>query len=122
MFTITLETIDHRLVCRPHGDLDAANAAQLRASFTVLAQPAPVVIDLSGVPFLDSAGLGALVGGVRRVREAGGSVTVCAGRRSISRVLRTVGFDRVAHLVDSLEEALALPAEEAGVAVGAGAV
>lgn len=109
MFTITLEESDGRLVCRPDGDLDATNAGQLRASFSDLARPIPVVIDLSNVPFLDSAGLGALVGGIRRIREAGGWVTVSTGRRSIARVLRTVGFDRVVTLVESLEEALNLP-------------
>ncbi|MGH9065853.1 MAG: STAS domain-containing protein [Acidimicrobiales bacterium] len=121
MFKITLESIDGRLVCQPEGDLDAAHAASLRASFGALAQPTAVVIDLTGVPFLDSAGLGALVGGVRRIREAGGSVTVCAGRRSIARVLRTVGFDRVVTLVDTLGEALAVPFEDGRVVLAAGA-
>ncbi|MGH9067163.1 MAG: STAS domain-containing protein [Acidimicrobiales bacterium] len=119
MFEIALEAVDGHLVCQPHGDLDAANAAQMRAAFTTLARPAPVVIDLSGVPFLDSAGLGALVGGIRRIREAGGTVTVSTGRASIARVLRTVGFDRVVSLVDTLEDALAMPWEGAGLSVGA---
>lgn len=123
MFTITVESLDGRQVCRPQGDLDSVNASQLRAAFATLAQPGPVVIDLSGVPFLDSAGLGALVGGIRRIREAGGSVVVCSGRRSITRVLHTVGFDRVVALVDSLQAALALLPERisegAGVGMGA---
>jgi anti-sigma B factor antagonist len=124
MFTISIEHRQGWLTCRPEGDLDASTASQLRASFDTLVHPMPVLIDLSGVPFVDSAGLGALVGGVRRIREAGGTVTVCAGRRSIARVLRTVGFDRVVHLVDSLEEVPTPPASEgddAVLAVGAGA-
>lgn len=119
MFTITIEESDGRLVCRPDGDLDATNAGRLRASFSELARPVPVVIDLSSVPFLDSAGLGALVGGIRRIREAGGSVTVSTGRRSTARVLRTVGFDRVVTLVDSLEDAVSLPVPEVGLSLGA---
>ncbi len=124
MLTIAIEHRQGWLTCRPQGDLDASSASELRACFDALVRPAPVLIDLSGVPFLDSAGLGALVGGVRRIREAGGAVTVCAGRRSIARVLRTVGFDRVVHLVDSLEEVpdLAVPEDDDAVlALGAGA-
>lgn len=121
LFQIAMQSIDGRTVCQPRGDLDSETVAQLRASLITLAQPAPVVIDLSGVAFIDSAGLGALVGGIRRIREAGGSVVVCAQRRSILRVLHTVGFDRIVAVVDSLDAALATSAPEAPVPLGAGA-
>ncbi len=39
-----------------------------------------LVIDLSRVPFIDSAGLGALIGGIRRTRELGGQVAVACSR------------------------------------------
>lgn len=66
-----------------------------------------VAIDLAGVPFVDSAGLGALVGGVRRIREAGGRVALFGPRRNVGRLIRIAGFDRVAPLLDSFEEAVA---------------
>lgn len=106
MFKITLESVNGSVVCHPVGDLDSPNVSQLRAAFSALAQPGHVVIDLTEVPFVDSAGLGALVGGVRRVREAGGTVAVFPGRHSVARVLRMVGFDKIVQLTSSLAEAL----------------
>lgn len=99
------QTSDHT-ACRPVGELDAYTVGQFREALRELASEARLIIDLSGVPFLDSAGLGALIGGVRRAREAGGDVAVCCARPAVSRLLHTTGFDRVAPVTDTLEEAV----------------
>ena len=44
---------------------------------------------------MDSAGLGALIGGIRRAREAGGDVAVACSRPTLTRLLHTTGFDRI---------------------------
>ena len=66
-----------------------------------------VVIDLSGVPFMDSAGLGALIGGIRRTRDAGGDVAVACDRPTLTRLLHNTGFDSIVPVEDSIEQALA---------------
>lgn len=100
-FRAEIRSTPEHLVCLPHGDLDAVSAPELRTCLALLAQPTSVVIDLAAVPFIDSVGLGALVGGIRRIREAGGSVLVFAPRRSIARVLHTSGFDRLVPVIGS---------------------
>ena len=93
------------IVLAPKGALDAYTAAEFRASVAGLpTSPARVVIDLTTVSFLDSAGLGALVGAIRRVRDAGGRVAVAA-QRAPSRVLRTAGLDRIVTITEQLEDA-----------------
>ena len=87
------------------GDLDAYSVSRLREAVGAVPPGADVVFDLSGVPFLDSAGLGALVAGVRRVREDGGRATVVSSRANIVRLLRVTGFDRIAPVHPSLEAA-----------------
>ncbi len=117
---VRLEIGDGYTVCRPVGALDASTAPTLAEAMALMASVPRLVINLSEVPFIDSAGLGALVGGIRRVREAGGEVAVCSGRPPIRRVLQTIGFDRVVPLVETLEEAQvsldASPVRLAGVA------
>lgn len=87
------------------GDLDCAAATRFREDVAGLIGHRAVAIDLSQVPFIDSAGLGALIGAVRRIREAGGVVAVCAARSSVARVLTMTGFDRIAKLYPTLADA-----------------
>ena len=66
-----------------------------------------LLIDLSEVPFMDSAGLGALIGGIRRVREAEGDVAVISTTPSLNRLLHTTGFDRIVPVCETEADALA---------------
>jgi anti-sigma B factor antagonist len=105
---ISVDKTDDYTVCRPKGELDTYTVGQFREALAELAGTSRLLIDLSGVPFLDSAGLGALIGGVRRAREAGGDVAICCARPAVGRLLATTGFDRVAGVAESEEEAAAL--------------
>ena len=103
----TFSHVDGAVVCHLAGDLDAFTASSFRRTTAVLAeQPAPVVIDLTGIGFIDSSGLSALLGAVRRCHERGLPVLCCA-RRPLSTALHTVGFDRIAPMTASLDEAVA---------------
>ena len=98
-------------ICRPVGELDAFTVSQFRQSLAELASSPQLLIDLSGVPFVDSAGLGALIGGIRRVRELGGDVAVACPRPTLTRLLRTTGFDRIVTVTATLDEAIATLAQ-----------
>lgn len=100
-------------ICRPVGELDAFTVSQFRQALAELASSPRLVIDMSGVPFVDSAGLGALIGGIRRTRELGGDVAVACNRPTLIRLLRTTGFDRIVTVADSVDEASAALADRA---------
>lgn len=101
------ETPDGFLICRPVGELDAFTVSQFRQSLAELASNKRLVIDMSGIPFVDSAGLGALIGGIRRTRELGGDVAVACDRPTLVRLLRTTGFDRIVSVTETVDEAMA---------------
>ncbi|HEV2368289.1 MAG TPA: STAS domain-containing protein [Acidimicrobiales bacterium] len=107
MLEIRIDEEPDHVVCRPHGELDAFTVSGFRETLAELASRPRVVIDLSGVSFMDSAGLGALIGGIRRIRENGGEVAVACNRPTLIRLLRTTGFDRIVAVVDTVAEALA---------------
>ena len=96
---------DH-VVCRPVGELDAYTVSTFRDSLSALSTRPRVVIDLSDVPFMDSAGLGALIGGIRRTRENGGEVAVACSRPTLTRLLHTTGFDRIVSVTETVDEAV----------------
>jgi anti-sigma B factor antagonist len=92
-------------ICRPVGELDAYTVGQFREALGELATKPKLLIDMSEVPFVDSAGLGALIGGIRRAREAGGDVAVCCNRPTLTRLLHTTGFDRIVTVAETVDEA-----------------
>jgi anti-sigma B factor antagonist len=92
--------------------LDAFTVSQFRQALADLASSRRLVIDMSGIPFVDSAGLGALIGGIRRTRELGGDVAVACDRPTLVRLLRTTGFDRIVSVTETVGEAMAALSKE----------
>ena len=105
MLEIQVEEADGYTVCRPVGELDAYTVSSFRDALGRLATAPKLLIDMSSVPFVDSAGLGALIGGIRRAREAGGEVAVACNRPTLVRLLHTTGFDRIVTVAETVEDA-----------------
>ena len=105
MLEINVENAGEYTICRPVGELDAYTVGEFREALADLASSQRLLIDLSEVPFMDSAGLGALIGGIRRAREADGEVTVACSRPTLTRLLHTTGFDRIVPVTETLEQA-----------------
>ncbi len=105
MLEIHIEETENYTLCRPSGELDAYTVGTFREALAKLADHQRLLIDLADVPFMDSAGLGALIGGIRRVREADGAVAVSCDRAPLTRLLHTTGFDRIVPVCESIEEA-----------------
>ncbi|MHB1930864.1 MAG: STAS domain-containing protein [Acidimicrobiales bacterium] len=101
------QTPEGYTIVRPVGELDAFTVSQFRQALAEMASSKRLLIDMSGVPFVDSAGLGALIGGIRRARELGGDVAVACNRPTLVRLLRTTGFDRIVTVTETVEEAIA---------------
>lgn len=103
-----IEVVEHDgyRICRPQGELDASTVGEFREQLSTLATTDSLVIDLCHVPFMDSAGLGALIGGIRRLRDAGGSVGVVCDRPAVLRLLHTTGFDRIVSVSSTVDEAV----------------
>jgi anti-sigma B factor antagonist len=106
LLEIEVAELDTHTLCRPVGELDAYTVAAFRDALGGLATHPRVVIDLSEVPFMDSAGLGALIGGIRRAREHGGEVAVACSRPTLTRLLHTTGFDRIVPVTETLDGAI----------------
>jgi anti-sigma B factor antagonist len=66
-----------------------------------------VVVDLSATTFIDSTTLGVLVGGVRRLREHDGDLSLVCSDRNITKIFEITGLDQVFPIAASRAEALA---------------
>ena len=66
-----------------------------------------LVVDMEGVEFLDSTGLGVLVGGLKRVRAHEGSLRLVCTQERILKIFRITGLTKVFPIHGSVEEAVA---------------
>lgn len=90
------------------GEVDVYTAPMLREQMQeLLAKGAThVIADLSQVDFLDSTGLGALVGGLKRLREAGGSLALVITTPRILRIFQITGLTKALAAHGSVEDAV----------------
>jgi anti-sigma B factor antagonist len=106
---LTVEPSEHGdatlLVLR--GELDIATSPQLRDELVrVIGDGRRVVVDLEGLGFIDSVGLGILVSGLKRARSAGGDLELVCANRVILQPLELTGLDQTFKLHAQREDAL----------------
>ncbi|MCX4817927.1 STAS domain-containing protein [Streptomyces sp. NBC_01239] len=68
--------------------------------------PLRIVVDLSGVTFMDSSGINVFGAAHRRVRDAQGWLRIAGAQESVVRVLHIVGLDEVIACCPTVEQAL----------------
>lgn len=92
----------------PRGRLTMASAAELKALVerAVGSGRRLVVVDLAETAFMDSSGLGAVVGGLRSARAAGGDLRIARPTEQVSTVLELTTMDRVLRPFGTVEDAL----------------
>lgn len=106
---VTVQEEDGIAVITPAGDVDVTSAYRLRDAIDrVLASGLCwLVVDLRGVPFMDSTGLGVLIGRLKVVRARRGSIRIVVTSPRMLRVLSITGLDTVFPLHETVVEALA---------------
>ena len=90
------------------GEVDVYTAPKLRERLVELVGDGHhrIVVDMSKVEFLDSTGLGVLVGGLKRVRQHEGRLALVCNQERILKIFRITGLTKVFPIYDTLEEAL----------------
>jgi anti-sigma B factor antagonist len=96
------------------GEVDVFTAPSLdeALSAAIGAGCGRLIVDLSGVDFLDSTGLSVLVKALKRIREADGSLDVIVSAERVAKVFRLTGLDKVIPLHASVQEARELHVQD----------
>jgi len=108
---LSLETrqVDDHTVIEVGGEIDVYTAPKLRERIIELVDQGvyDIVVDLEKVDFLDSTGLGVLVGGLKRVRGHDGSLQLVCTQERLLKIFRITGLSKVFSIHASQSEALA---------------
>jgi anti-sigma B factor antagonist len=95
------------VVLAPEGkfNLVAAPPIKARIDDLVAGGKARLVVDLHAVDFIDSSGLGALIGGLKSARQQGGDLRIAAAGNQVRAVLKLTNLDRILSPYETVEEA-----------------
>jgi stage II sporulation protein AA (anti-sigma F factor antagonist) len=85
-------------VAKLSGEIDHHNAKELRTQldrYIISAQPREMAIDLASITFMDSSGIGLIMGRSKLMKECGGRLEVRNTQPYIKRVLKLSGIERI---------------------------
>ncbi len=104
----TEELGDDAYVISLAGEVDLYTAPEFKQQLLeVIGQGGKnVVIDFSNTTFIDSTTLGVLVGGVKRLRQNGGALSLVCADRNITKIFEITGLNKVFPIYGSRAEAL----------------
>ena len=100
--------VEGRAVLEVAGEIDVYTAPKLRDRITELVADGVyhLVVDLEKVEFLDSTGLGVLVGGLKKVRAHGGSLQLVCTQERLLKIFRITGLAKVFAIHGSADSAV----------------
>lgn len=107
--TLATHQIDGKTIVSVGGEVDVYTAPRLRDQLTELVGSGAyhLVIDMEAVEFLDSTGLGVLVGGLKKVRAHDGRLELVCTQDRLLKIFRITGLAKVFVIHDSVDQATA---------------
>jgi anti-sigma B factor antagonist len=108
---IDMRRLNSRAVVDVKGEIDVYTAPKLREKLIELVSEGSydIVVNLEGVDFLDSTGLGVLVGALKRVKAHDGELSLVCTQDKILKIFKITGLTKVFPIHNSVEDATAAP-------------
>ena len=106
--TVSVSERDGWVVIAVAGEIDVYTVPELRQELMRRADhdEARLLVDLRGVTFIDSSGLGVLINGFKHARSRGGELALVCNQRRILKVLEVTGLTNVFPIHDSMDAAV----------------
>ena len=107
--TLATNEVEGATIIAVGGEIDVYTAPKLRDKITELVADGvyDIIVDMEAVEFLDSTGLGVLVGGLKKVRAHDGSLQLVCTQDRLLKIFRITGLAKVFVIHDSADAALA---------------
>ena len=87
--------------------LDAHTAKDFRSELdAICAEHSQILLDLEGVEFVDSAGLGAIVASLKQLRANGGEIRICSVQKPVRALFELVRMHKLVEIFNNRDEAI----------------
>ncbi len=106
---VTFESIGNKLVIRINGDIDHHTCEAIRQRIDneiSKKNPKGIIFDMENVGFMDSSGIGVIIGRFKQISEKGGATSMINVKPQIRRVYEICGLQKIIGVYDSLERAV----------------
>jgi anti-sigma B factor antagonist len=105
---IATEARGDAVIVRPSGDVDLAGSPTLRVELRKVqgSTPARLVIDLAGVPYMDSSGVATLVEAMQVARRSSTRLVLCGLQDKVRSIFEIARLDTVFTIVSDTDAAL----------------
>lgn len=100
---VRLQILDDQITAYLSGEIDHHTGAPMREEIDETAQrvqPKLLILDFSGVTFMDSSGIGLVMGRYRLMQELGGELQIARIPRPLRRVMQVAGLSKLTNLDD----------------------
>lgn len=106
--TETYEEAKGALIVRLKGELDQHSAVKLRLNLDkkIMDGANNLIFDLSELDFMDSSGIGIILGRYKNVTALGGTASVASAKKHVEKILRMAAIDRIIPIYSSVNDAL----------------
>ncbi|WP_100331470.1 anti-sigma F factor antagonist [Bacillus xiapuensis] len=107
--TVEMEVVDHILCLRLIGELDHHTAESLREQASEAIEGEEIrhiVLNLGDLTFMDSSGLGVILGRYKHIKQKNGEMVVCAISPAVKRLFEMSGLFKIVRMETSEQQAL----------------
>lgn len=98
---VTIDTADAKIIAHIQGDIDHHNVPEIRKDIDLAAEryrPSELILDFGEVTFMDSSGIGLVMGRYKTVKNYGGSIIIRNTSSQIKKVMKLAGLDHLAYI------------------------
>ena len=103
---------DEKMIIYLSGEIDHHSAKEIREGadrLIISHRPSVFILDLAGVDFMDSSGLGLVLGRYKKIKELGGDMYISNASPRTTKILKMAGVDRI---IKSIEHTEMTPEQE----------
>mgnify|MGYP003879393013 CR=1 FL=1 len=107
LLRISLDTRDKTLIVNFNGELDHHSAEEIRKEIDKIYFDKGlknIVLDLKKLNFMDSSGIGLIMGRYKNVSDNGGKLFVVNASSRVDKILRMSGIQKIVQICESLED------------------